>query len=299
MMTFDDFDAWGEAVLGADLRLVCDGVETPVWRLAVRQVGPVVLQLGHEGGGNLCYGGNTHQGTILWMPLREPGHQVANCERLDEGSVLVIPPGGDFCIQVRKRAHAWCSIALPDAVAGGGRGTASHVLRANPLDVRRLTSLIESVAVAPETFEASAAATAGIANRLVAAASACLAQAVEPGARLGRPKIDRAEVVRRIVTALDADPMGDRSIADLATEAGVTSRTLGRVFGDAYGVAPRRYVQLRRLHTVRKALRGGDPQVDTVARVLSRHGVWELGRFAGSYRRQFGETPSDTLYRGR
>jgi hypothetical protein len=31
--------------------------------------------------------------------------------------------------------------------------------------------------------------------------------------------------------------------------------------------------------------------------VLARHGIWELGRFAGSYRRQFGESPSDTLYR--
>ena len=297
MLIFDDFDAWGEAVRGADLRLACDGVETPQWRLAFRHVGPVVLQFGDEGGGNLCFGGNNHQGTLLWMPLGEPGHQVANCERCDHGSVLVIPPGADFCIQVRKRAHAWCSIALPGTTSAGDRGSPSHVVHADPLDVRRLTNLITRVVSAPEVDLVSPSVAEGLSQRLLAAASACLAQTVAPGTSLGRPKIERMEVVRRIVTALDADPMSGRSIADLATEAGVTTRTLGRVFSDTFGVSPRRYVQLRRLHTVRRALRGGDPHDDTVARVLARHGIWELGRFAGSYRRQFGESPSDTLYR--
>jgi len=31
--------------------------------------------------------------------------------------------------------------------------------------------------------------------------------------------------------------------------------------------------------------------------VLVQHGIWEFGRFAARYRRQFGETPSETLGR--
>jgi len=116
MQTFDDFDAWAETIRTADLRLACDRVEKPVWRLATRQVGQVFLQAATEGGGNLCYGGNTYPGTLLFVPLTRLTQQVANCERLDSGSMLVIPRGADFTIRVRDRAHAWCSIAIPDGL---------------------------------------------------------------------------------------------------------------------------------------------------------------------------------------
>jgi AraC-like DNA-binding protein len=295
MMTFDDFDAWADAVRGADLRLVCDGVETRRWQLAVRQVETVVLQLGHEGGGNLCYGGNTHVGTILWMPLGEPQQQSANGETCGDGSLLVIPPGGDFCIRVRQRAHAWCSIALPEGVAVMPPGPGSHVLHADPLRVHRLRHLVSQAATAAGFAELSATSRADAAAQLVSAATACLAPPDVRGVAVGRPKIDRREVVRRVLDTLDTDPVSHRSIAGLAAVVGVNERTLSRVFHDTFGVAPRHYLRLRTLHAVRRSLRQGDPAADTVARILTRHGIWELGRFAGSYRRQFGESPSDTL----
>ena len=57
---YDDFDAWGEAVQTADLRLVCDAVERRSWRLKAGGIGDVFLQMADEGGGNLCHGANTH-----------------------------------------------------------------------------------------------------------------------------------------------------------------------------------------------------------------------------------------------
>ena len=54
MLTFDDFDAWGDAVSGAHLRLVCDVVETPAWSLGILDLGGVVVQVASEGGGNVC-----------------------------------------------------------------------------------------------------------------------------------------------------------------------------------------------------------------------------------------------------
>jgi AraC-like DNA-binding protein len=295
MLTFDDFDAWAATVRGADLQLVCDGVERRCWQLAVQQVDSVVLQVGYEGGGNLCYGGNTHAGIIVWMPLGAPQLQSANGEEFGEGSLLVIPPGGDFCIRVRNRAHAWCSIALPEGVAVMPRATGSHVLRVDVRLVDRLRSLVSCIA-ADDSFSGHDAATRGDAKRrLVEAATACLGPVGDRAPAVGRPKIERREVVRRVLETLEADPVGHRSIAGLAAAAGVNARTLSRVFHDTFGVAPRHYVRLRTLHAVRRALRQADPAADTVARILTRHGIWELGRFAGSYRRQFGESPSDTL----
>lgn len=297
---FDDFDAWGEAVQGADLRLVCDGVEKPVWQLTVRQIASVTLQMAHEGGGNLCFGGNTHRGTLIYMPLGDPHRHVVNGERLDDRSLLVIPPGGDFCIQVRKRSHAWCSVALPEDVLGA-HGDRSHVLRADPMRVRRLRRLVEQLtqmeagAEAPPAGSTQTQADANAARRVITDALSCIGPRESPRAPVGRPRVDRTEVVRRVVTILDGNPMGHRSIADLAVSVGVHPRTLSRVFHDMYGVSPRHFVRLRTLHTVRRSLREADPARDTVARILARHGVWELGRFAGLYRRQFGEAPSRTL----
>lgn len=295
---FDDFDAWGEAVRGADLRLACDGVETPVWQLAVRRVGPVELQMAHEGGGNLCFGGNTHRGTLIYMPLGDPHQHVVNCERLDERSLLVIPPGGDFCIQVRKRSHAWCSVALPENTVVP-QVTTSQIVRGDPVHVRRLKRLVEHLtqAEAVEATPAPGQADAEVANQVIAAALSCVGPQKPCDPVVGRPKVDRTAVVRRLVAVLDGDPLGHRSIADLASAVGVHPRTLSRVFHDTYGVPPRQFVRLLTLHAVRRSLRDGDPAHDTVARILARHGVWELGRFAGLYRRQFGETPSHTLRR--
>jgi AraC-like DNA-binding protein len=89
------------------------------------------------------------------------------------------------------------------------------------------------------------------------------------------------------------------SAADLACEVGTTNRTLLRAFQETFGVPPRQYLILRELHAVRRSLRSSDSADATVADVLTRHGIWEFGRFAARYRRQFGEVPSATLARSR
>jgi AraC family ethanolamine operon transcriptional activator len=87
--------------------------------------------------------------------------------------------------------------------------------------------------------------------------------------------------------------------AELARDVGVTGRTLLRTFQETFGLPPKKYLMLRQLHGVRRILRTGAPKDSTVADVLTRSGIWEFGRFASRYRRQFGELPSETLRRGR
>jgi AraC-like DNA-binding protein len=61
-------------------------------------------------------------------------------------------------------------------------------------------------------------------------------------------------------------------------------------------MGPIRYLNLRRMHLVRRALLRADPS-KTVTQVATDHGFWELGRFAVGYRALFGESPSATLHR--
>jgi len=292
MLTFDDFDAWADAVQGGDLRLACDRVEERRWQIAAAAVGNVFLQLAYEGGGNLCYGGNTADATLLFLPTTRFGQQRANGEALGEGSLLVIPPGSDFRIAARSRAHSWCSLALPGNATGSRTSAVLHPGAA----AGRLRRLVQQMVASPLLAGAPTPASAAAAARLTAAAADCLVPATRPQAT-GRPQADRGEIIRRTMAYLESTSMGRPSVATLAAHAEVTERTLCRAFQETFEVSPLDYMKLRLLHRVRRSLLDAAPDQTTVSAVLMEHGVWEHGRFAGRYRRQFGEALSETLRR--
>lgn len=298
MRSFDDFDAFGDAVSGAHLRLACDAVEQPLWTLDIVDLGSVVLQVAFEGGGNLCYGGNSHAGPLLFVPLTHSTEHVVNGEPLDDDSLFIIPQGSDFRIRVRKRAHAWCSIALPPELAGWAVAPASARIACPAGTVPHLRRLAGKIAAALVDRPAGTAAHQEAGHTLVTAALAALSVVPPPRPTTGRPRLDRGLIVRRTMEAIEASPTVPKA-ADLARTVGVTGRTLLRTIQEAYGVSPKRYLMLRELHTVRRSLCAGVPDDATVADVLTRHGIWEFGRFAARDRRHFGELPSATLRRVR
>jgi transcriptional regulator GlxA family with amidase domain len=62
-------------------------------------------------------------------------------------------------------------------------------------------------------------------------------------------------------------------------------------------MGPIRYLTLRRMHQVRRALLCAEASNTTVTRVAVDHGFMELGRFSVAYRSLFCESPSETLRR--
>lgn len=295
-LDFEDFDAFGDAVRTADLTLACDAVESRSWRLAACGLGDVFLQMADEGGGNLCYGANTHGGIQLFVPLSHAAGHVCNCEPLDTGSLLAIPPGGDFSIQVRRRAHSWLAVALPARLNETCPSCllGSRVLRPGPEAVGHLITLARRIMLGPATALPAGPARDAAAEELVAAARACLVESEPKPPAPGRPRIDRVEIIRRSMAALETEAVERPSVGQLATAAGVTERTLARAFRDTFGTSPMQYVLLRQLHAVRRGLRGAADDA-TVSAILVRHGIWDHGRFAARYRRHFGESPSATL----
>ena len=87
------------------------------------------------------------------------------------------------------------------------------------------------------------------------------------------------------------------TIEELRGAVGCGERTLTRVFAESFDISPGRYLRLRRLNQARAWLRRGDPARASVTAAATRFGFFELGRFAGNYRRLFGELPSETLGR--
>lgn len=106
------------------------------------------------------------------------------------------------------------------------------------------------------------------------------------------PLLSHERVVRRAEDTI-ADKLDTPIyVADLCEAAAVSERTLRNAFQSVYGMSPIRFLQLRRLHQVRRALRSDS--AGSVTEAALRYGFVNLGRFAAEYRQLFGESPSVT-----
>jgi AraC-like DNA-binding protein len=112
-----------------------------------------------------------------------------------------------------------------------------------------------------------------------------------------RRRLSRREIIFRSKAVLDEREDQPLHVSELARLVGVSERTLRRAFSEYFCVGPRTYLLLRQLHQVHRDLLASHPEQTTVTGILTRWGVWELGRFAGRYMRHFGELPSRTLLR--
>jgi AraC-like DNA-binding protein len=105
----------------------------------------------------------------------------------------------------------------------------------------------------------------------------------------------RANIIGRFEDVLAAHSERHLQIPELCAAIGVPERTLRMCCAEFLGMSPYRYIRLRRLNTVRAALRRIDSPTANVGEIASRYGFSEPGRFAINYRMVFGETPSTTL----
>lgn len=88
------------------------------------------------------------------------------------------------------------------------------------------------------------------------------------------------------------------SVNDLCIECGVSRRTLFAAFQSCHGTGPMTWLRKRRMEAVRGALQKPSRGGIRVADIALEYGFAHVGDFAGAYRRQFGEAPSQTLRRG-
>ena len=102
-------------------------------------------------------------------------------------------------------------------------------------------------------------------------------------------------ILARFVEFLEAHSHRPTYLTEICAAIGVAERTLRACCERHLGMGPIRYLTLRRMHLVRRALRHSDPSKATVTQIVTDHGFWELGRFSGAYRALFGEPPSETL----
>jgi AraC-like DNA-binding protein len=237
---------------------------------------------------------------LVLLPIGGGSSPIWGGMAMRAGEIITIGPD--------QRVHArtdgpccWGTIRLPAqdlarygrALSGAGFAVPQFVARWQPppADRRELRQLHQAAIRAAEIragLLADGEAAHGLEQQLIHALVDCLSAG---------PLDERhRDVLARFEGVLEMQPF--LRVAEICAALGVSDRMLRKCCEEHLGVSPSRYLGLRRMQQVHRALRRENSDAAGVAEVARRHGVRHLGRFAASYRALYGELPSATLRRG-
>lgn len=299
---FNEFDAFETSVDGIDSTMLLRDPERRCWTIDRIDLPGIEIQIGRLGSGNIACGQTDSQYCMFYLPLTAGIEYRGNGSILNRDSFFVLYPDAEFCLATKK-AHDWCAVSIPIEqfterdIASLSRPCC--VARRDPVAVNQFQDIVANViaaATAYSEFEQSQAAHRA-ASKLLDLLMPVPVQVHNVSRPIhGRPKITRDEIVGRSLAYLEEHRHEYPHVAELALASDVSERTLRTAFREYFGLGPSRFLQLRQLHDVRRALRSADPDHASVSQIMADYGVWAWGHFASRYRDLFGELPSATLH---
>ena len=231
----------------------------------------------------------------LDVPIRFNGSQRAR-------PAIVIGSGGAAYTIIEEVQRQIASVVFRPEVTDRGWPRASRsfkIFETSAAGVDRLRRVVREVMAAasepvePADFPLKARA---MKESLLGAVDHALMDVVSVRWTL-RPNDERNFRIFREISALLSDDLSHAIYSDeIARKLGLSVRTMHDIVRRYRGMSLHRYLRLRRLWLVRRRLLAG---ADSVKAVALAFGFWHLSDFSRSYRDQFGETPSQTLERGR
>jgi AraC-like DNA-binding protein len=136
----------------------------------------------------------------------------------------------------------------------------------------------------------------GLEQQLIETLVECLSQG--PAIEASPPMRGRQEVALRFQALLEAEPERAFRVEGICCKLGISAQTLRLSCEEQLGMGPAEYVYRRRMESVHRALRRGNPDTASVADIARQCGFRGLRRFAAEYRTLYGEPPSATLRQG-
>jgi AraC family ethanolamine operon transcriptional activator len=231
----------------------------------------------------------------LDVPIRFNGAQRTR-------GVIVIGSSGAAYNTIEEVQRQIASVVFrPEVKDRGWPETSSSfkIFETSPLALHWLRNAVrEVVAAASEPIDPAEVAltAAAMKETLLGAVDAAFADIV-PARWTRRPNDERQFRMFQDIRALLSDDLAQPIYSEeMARKLGLSVRTLHDVVRRYRGMSLHRYLRLRRLWLVRRRLLAG---ADSVKAVALAFGFWHLSDFSRGYRDQFGETPSETLERGR
>ena len=231
----------------------------------------------------------------LEIPIRFNGAQR-------DRAVIVIGSSGAAYNTIEEVQRQIASVVFRPEVKDRGwpvTNSSFKIFETSPSALNWLRKVVgEVLAVAAEPIDPAEVPlkAAAMKESLLAAVDAAFADIVQ--ARwTQRPNDERHFKLFQDIRALLSDDLSQPIYSEeVARKLDLSVRTLHDVVRRYRGMSLHRYLRLRRLWLVRQRLLAG---ADSVKAVALAFGFWHLSDFSRSYRDQFGETPSETLERGR
>ncbi|RTE91417.1 AraC family transcriptional regulator [Bradyrhizobium sp. LVM 105] len=231
----------------------------------------------------------------LDVPVRFNGSQRAR-------PVVVIGSGGAAYTTIEEVQRQIASVVFrPEVRDRGWPATLSSfkIFEVSAAGLHRLRTVVREVlAEASDPAEAPELSLKGAAMKesLLGAVDEAFESVVSARWTLS-PNDERKFRMFQGIRALLTEDLSQPIYSDeIARKLGLSVRTMHDVVRRYRGMSLHRYLRLRRLWLVRRQLLAG---ADSVKAIALAFGFWHLSDFSRSYRVQFGESPSQTLGRGR
>ena len=217
-------------------------------------------------------------------------------------SVVVIGNGGAAYSAVERTERRYASIVFsPEIRERGWPPGSAHfsMFETTPTAHQRLRELvIQVLTVAPQLGETPSVseASAAIRESLLGCIDGVLAEIVPTRWSSHANSARQFKIFQDIRAVLASSIARPIYSEELAQQVGISVRSMHDAILRYRGMSLHRYLRLRRLWLVRQRLLAGAESVKAIALAF---GFWHLGDFSGSYRLQFGESPSETLAKAR
>lgn len=298
------FDEYSDNVREAEVSFILAGPNLGSWKVRHCPINPVVLQEGVEGGSKIAHG--ISRSDALLFLFQHPGFLAERT--IFDGHVArsydfaVVPPSTHFLVSTVGPSR-WLSITLPlgmfaKLVAQAGRPDLEGIQKRKcivstpPKSARIIIREALKLMANPNRNSGSPD---DLLDFLVSAIIGAV-KVTSLSENNGRSSIKIVSKALEHARHLEWEAL---RVDELARAAEVTERTLRRTFNHQFEMGPAKYLRLRLLNIVRRALRSMSGPQQNITAIMSAHGIGEFGRFAGAYRALFGERPSDTARRAR
>lgn len=241
---------------------------------------------------------------VMSLPLRLGARTTYWNQPPERANLLAGMPCGVDAVIDRGQRHIMVLIRLSllesyfqeEKIAGLKQATAKKLMQVDPARIRQLSrwllELLERCKHVPEPLRSDWAhkVEMELIDQLLSISENRQTHTYQTASKKAK-SLDRA-----IACIHEARPRS-LTAADLCRASRNSRRTLEYAFRDAFDLSPNQFLQHLKLHRTHQRLKIAAPGETTVTRIALEEGFVDLSRFAGAYRKLFGEPPSETLRR--
>jgi AraC family ethanolamine operon transcriptional activator len=269
------------------------------WRQSSRDLGCAIIEVGRDGGANIRRGTTPIDCVQLRIqtPMLSTQCKLDGCV-IGAQDIVLLPPGKNFTMTASGPC-AWMAMIFPVGVFAEIGLDPLQSFQNGAVIVEAPGNLLRQIALVNTAVLDSSS---GDRIRRTADASSLVISiltgiATCDGVFTSGKRGARSESQRRLERALVfLEKHEDRlvSVDELCRAANIGERTLLRLFHDFLGMGPGRFMKLRQLNRVWRTIKNERGPHGTLTNLLADYNVTEFGRFAGTYKALFGESPSVT-----